>query len=271
MIPAHTVRADAYFQAQCGISFDQLIAPIDADAPAGPSLRGAPIYNAIRHARQREDSNLPLGSWEHALGHTDWQRVADMAAQVLARHSKDLQVAAWLLQAQLQRTGLDALAPGLDLIDGLCQRYWDQLHPAVLHGDLDARANIFHWINEKLLPTVRMVPLTQGWRDGDFSWADWERAQRNDQIKEQLKAHAEEREGPDTAEYGAALRGTSSDCLLARQARLDDALASLQALGATLDRHLAGDAPSLAKLAALLRQMQALLAAELLARGAMQK
>lgn len=268
MTLAQTARADAYFQAHTGFSFDQLLAPIAADAPAGRSLRGSPIYAGIRQARVEDDTSLPLSGWERELKRPDWPRVTAMAAPALALQSKDLQLAVWLLQAQLQRTGLDALAPGFCLLQQLCARYWETLYPPAPAGDTGARANIFHWLNEKLLRDVRLLPLAHDEHGSEFGWADWERAQRYDQIKEQLKAHAEELDGPGTAACLAALRATPAACQLAQLASLDDALAGLEALAATLEQHVGAEAPSLASLSALLRQIHGLLAAQLPGRDA---
>lgn len=262
MTPAQAVRADAYFQAQCGLSFEQLTAPIDASAPAGQSLRHTPAYHAIAQARQHDDASLPMGAWESDLKHADWPRVASLAAQALAHNSKDLQLAAWLLQAQVERTGFDALAPGLELTRQLCTRYWDTLHPVLPDGDLEQRANILRWMNEKLLPSIRRLPLTQGGRTGDFSWADWEQARH----KQALTAAAGMQEGPDTAEFLAVLRATPTPFHHALQDSLDAALASLQALDASLAHCFGAEAPSLQALATLLHAIQAMLDAELRAR-----
>lgn len=264
MTPAQAARADAYFQAQCGLSFQQLIAPIDASAPAGHSLRHTPVYAAIAQARQHDDASLPMGGWESDLKRADWPRVASLAAQALAHNSKDLQLAAWLLQAQLERTGFDALAPGLELMRQLCTHYWDTLHPVLPDGDVEQRANIFRWMNEKLLPSIRLLSLTQGGRTGDFSWADWEQARH----KQALKAAAGAQEGPDTAQFLAVLRGTPAPFHHALQDSIDAALARLQALDASLAQCFGTEAHSLQTLTALLHGIQALLAAELRARSA---
>lgn len=267
MTLAQTARADAYFQAHTGFSFDQLLAPIAADAPAGGSLRGSPFYAGIRQARAGEDASLPLGSWERELKRPDWSRVTAMAASALAQHSKDLQLAVWLLQAQLQRTGLDALAPGCCLLQQLCARYWETLYPPAPAGDTAARANIFHWLNEKLLRDVRLLPLARDEHGGEFGWADWEQAQRN----AALHLHPAEQEGPSIAAVLTALRATPTASHAAMLADLAAGRDGLEALSASLPQHFGDAAPGLGALGALLQKMHVMLAAELQARGVAEK
>lgn len=267
MTLAQTARADAYFQAHTGFSFEQLLAPIAAGAPAGRSLRGSPVYAGIRQARVQDDASLPLGSWERELRRPDWARVTAMAAPALALQSKDLQLAVWLLQAQLHDTGLDALAPGFCLMQQLCARYWETLYPPAPDGDNAARANLFHWLNEKLLRDVRLLPLARDEHGNEFGWADWEQAQRNTT----LQIHADEQDGPSTAAFLAALRATPPASHAAMLADLAAARDSLEALAASLPQHFGDAAPGLGALGALLQKMHAMLAAQPQARGAAEK
>lgn len=262
MTPAHTSRADAYFQANTGFSLEQLTAAIDASVPAGTSLRGGPVYYAIAHARRHDDASLPMGGWEHQLKHADWQRVADLAAHALAHDSKDLQMAAWLLEAQLHRTGFDALAPGASLLRQLCAQHWPVLYPA----DSEHRANIFHWLDEKLLPALRLLPLASG--APGFAYADWERARRQEQLRQHGGEQVTVDEGPGLAGLAAAVAATPTAFYLDLQARLDEALASLDALAGYLDARFGEDSPGLAALSATLQQIRNVAAAALHARGA---
>ncbi|WP_071323604.1 type VI secretion system protein TssA [Janthinobacterium sp. 1_2014MBL_MicDiv] len=266
MTPAHTSRAHAYFQANTGFSFEQLIAPLDAStaaaAPAGTPLRGGPVYHAIEQARRHDDASLPMGAWEHQLRQADWQRVAGLAAHALTHDSKDLQLAAWLLQAQVHRTGVDALAPGFSLLQQLCARYWQALYPA----DDEHRANIFRRLNEKLLPDLRLLPLTSG--EPAFALADWERARRQEQLRQHGGEQVAVDAGPDLAGLAAAVAATPAAFYLDLQARLDEALISLDALAGCLDEQFGEDSPSLSALAAVLQQMRDVAAAALQARGA---
>ena len=93
--------------------FDALLAPIAGESPTGESLRYEGTYDAIQQARRDDEDHLPRGVWEANLRRADWRNVASLCSQALAERSKDLQVAAWLLEANLHLRGLAGLAGGL--------------------------------------------------------------------------------------------------------------------------------------------------------------
>lgn len=225
-------RAEGALSRTCNMSFEELMAPIDDAAPAGVALVHGPVGSAIRRARQEDDASLPRGAWEQDLKRADWDAVISLSIDGLARKGKDLQVAAWLLEALVHRHGFAALAGGVHLLVRLCEQYWDELHPRIQDGDYAYRSNIFLWIDEKVAPRLRQVPLATG-----------------------------------SAELSAALAATPDEVHVERERELADAREMLAALSAMLERRLGGDAPPLARFAAVLDQAHGLAAAELARRG----
>ncbi|HSC79084.1 MAG TPA: type VI secretion system protein TssA, partial [Chitinolyticbacter sp.] len=260
-------RIADYAQDQLGHDFDSLLAPVAGASPAGAALRNGPVYRQIEEARRADDATLPQGSWEHELKRADWDRVSTLAAQAIASDSKDLQLAAWLLEAELNRNGFAGIACSLTLIDGLCQRYWEGLYPAAPDGDLDYRANVLRWLNDKLLPALRRIPLTATGRERDYNWADWDQARRNEQLKASGGRNAPPAEGATQAEVSAAVSATGSDAYGWLFCTLSDALAAAEALSVTLDMRFGDDAPSLRTFTGLLEQIRGVIAAELKKRG----
>ncbi len=131
-----------------------LLAPIAPDAPGGASMRYHALYAGIRQAREEEDASLPMGVWERPLKKADWPQVETLCVDLLAHHSKDLQVAAWLMEAWLQQYQVRGLNAGIALLQGLVERFWDCAHPQIEEGDDDARAAPFVWINDNLSRTL---------------------------------------------------------------------------------------------------------------------
>ena len=153
--------ADAYFHAAYGINLGDLLGPIaDEQNPAGEDLRGSSLYRRMQEARRADDPNLPLGPWEHELKRADWSLVGKLGVQTLRQRSKDLQVAAWVLEAGLNQHGLVALAPGLTLMHVLCVQFWDALHPVMTDGDTEYRTNLFRWVDRKFPNILAVLPLT---------------------------------------------------------------------------------------------------------------
>lgn len=260
-------NAASYFAASLQLAFDSLLAPIAGEQPAGKSLRGSPAYQAIRTARRSDDASLPMGAWEHELKRADWPAVSRLTCEALRHHSKDIECVAWLLEARLHLDGFAAIAPCLTLLDTLLNRYWDTIHPLPDGGDLEWRANQISWINEKLLPVLRLTPITARASEVQYGWSDLEQARRHAQAGARAGGGERQAEGMTLAQFqqGVAESGTGYYQQLRRT--LADALLALAALNLTLHRHFAGSPPSMAAMAALLEQLLAFTEGELRQRG----
>src|SRR4051812_19269746 len=128
---------------------DELLAPIAGDNPAGVDMRYDPLFDKIKEAR-REDDDVPQGEWQSARKVADWPVVIKLAKDALSSRTKDLQLAAWLTEAQLRREGFAGLRDGLDLLAGLVEQYWDHVYPEIDDGDAEMRAAPLEWVSVKL-------------------------------------------------------------------------------------------------------------------------
>jgi type VI secretion system protein ImpA len=81
-------------------------------APAGRDLRYEGLYDRVREARREDDASLPQGIWKAPLKRADWAEVSTLCEQALTHESKDLQLAAWLLEAWLAVHGFRGLSWG---------------------------------------------------------------------------------------------------------------------------------------------------------------
>lgn len=125
-----------------------LLQPISSEEPCGPSLRFDPVFTDIRLAREEDDPRLPMGQWERPLKTADWESIEQRSISFLTKQSKDLQMAAWLLEAWLRRRGLAGLLAGLELMRSLLETYWDCAHPQIDEdGSCDGRVAPFEWLN----------------------------------------------------------------------------------------------------------------------------
>lgn len=256
--------ADAYFIEQLNTNLNALLAPVASNPVAGESLSGSATYAAIRTAREEEDATLPLGAWERELKRADWGAVSRLCVDALQTQSKDLQLAAWLMEAEIHRHGFAALAPCLSLLAELSHTYWQQMFPA----DLEHRDNIFRWVADKLRLPLRRVPFTAAGGDKDYGWADWEQAQRNEQIRMALGKGAEQSiEGTTLTLFGAALSSTPSENILLTQDRLAAAQGALKRLAEVLETLLGQDAPMFDPLGELIENIALMMASEARKRG----
>ncbi len=260
----HAEKSDRYFQAVVGQTWEALLAPVSADAPEGLPAAEDESYRRIRHEREEEDASLPLGAWERELKRANWVAASELSAAAMATRSKDLQLAAWLFEALIARSGFQALAPCLGLIDALFLQYGAKLHPQ----NSEHRINLLVWIGQKLLPPLRRVAITATGTDHDYAWNDWEQAQRNEQLRASLgKQREAEIEGAKLSDVGAALACTSNERIVFLQTCLSDGLAALQTLEDTLDAQFGEDAPGLSAMRNLLERIEVVLVAEARRRG----
>jgi len=103
--------------------------PISAATPSGSSARYEPEYERIL---------LEVGKLEAPTGGAvDWVQVATLGKKLLGSKSKDLLLAARLLEALLKVHGFGGLRDGLLLMRRLIEDAWDRLNPPIEEGDLD--------------------------------------------------------------------------------------------------------------------------------------
>src|SRR6188768_673176 len=91
------------------LDFERLMAPISDEAPAGFALREdfspSSVYYKIKDARntaraaERQVLFADADDASSNLARPDWGPVYSLGNQILAEKSKDLEIAAWLVEA----------------------------------------------------------------------------------------------------------------------------------------------------------------------------
>jgi type VI secretion system ImpA family protein len=157
---------------------DKLLSPISSDNPAGASLLYDPVYDQLRELRREDENDLPQGVWKSDPKKGDWKGVEDICLELLETRTKDLQIAAWLLEAWIRLHGFAGATEGFNVIRALCDSFWDVLHPLMNGGDAEYRIAPFDWINRKIVIDLKLIPLTEPDSDAvkRYSWSDWENA-----------------------------------------------------------------------------------------------
>ena len=147
------------------LNLEELLAPIAGDAPCGEDLAFSPDLDAVNRARQADDPSIDQGAWVTTLKEADWKFVGKQCSMLIAQRSKDLQLAVWLTEASAKTAGLRGLADGLTLLADLCERYWDDLYPALDDG-VEQRIGNLCWIAARAPQLILEMPVTE---DGAFS------------------------------------------------------------------------------------------------------
>jgi type VI secretion system protein ImpA len=242
------------------VETDRLLSPIAVDEPTGTSLRYEGTYDRINDLRREDDPALDQGVWQTELKTADWPQVAQACWLAIETQSKDIQIAAWLLESWIHLHGVAGVREGLHLIAELCDTYWDGLHPDLQDGDLDYRLAPLVWIDEKLSIAVKLIPVTcpQSEDVSRYTIADWELACRTPGRK---TGDRREEVTLERIQQSAALTPAPWLSQVARDAR--GALAALQELHEVLAGRCGRQAPALSKLRDTLESIRGLLSTAL--------
>ncbi|MCW7540742.1 type VI secretion system protein TssA [Aquabacterium sp. A7-Y] len=109
------------------IDLDVLLAPVSESSPCGDDLEYDAQFMALEQAA-RGKAEQQFGDTVVAAEEPDWGEVIDTATALLLR-TKDLRIATYLARGLARTGGPAGLGRGLELLHGLCERYWDQLYP----------------------------------------------------------------------------------------------------------------------------------------------
>lgn len=159
------------------IDVDQLLREVSADSPCGPDLEYDGAFTTMTRAAAGKPAQ-EIGGQVLPGEEPDWRTVRDQCATLLGR-SKDLRIAVFLTRALLHTDALPGFASGLALVQGLLERYWVGVHPALDpddDNDPTFRVNTLAGLadRELTLTALRMVPLANSRRVGRFGLRDVE-------------------------------------------------------------------------------------------------
>ena len=211
------------------LDLETLLAPVSDESPAGEDLAYDPDRTEIEQAFERSVSVDITGAAE-TESDIDWRRVIGLIEQQSAR-TKDIWLAVYLCRAGARSGDLAVLEVGTEFLAGLCERYWDSMHPALddygfqgRKGPCESLANV-----GAFLGPLRRVVLLRHARLGAFTGDDFER----------FRAGGEGEDG-----YGmfrAALSETPDADIVEIGTRLDAITAAIKRADGVLDANADGD------------------------------
>ena len=222
------------------VDLTRLLAPVSDSRPEGVALDDDVVQQKLSDLRREDDPRLPQGVWARELKVADWPAIIKLAGDTLAERSKDLQIAARLVEALAVRHGYAGLAAGLTVLTGLVERYWDSAHPKPAGRDLSERLTPFEWLEAKLPQRLSLMPASDppAERGQRCSFADLQMAVHLERVAQRdPKAFKQAESG------GAVTRAvvdksvalTAGGFYQTRELACRDALAALDRLGAALD------------------------------------
>jgi type VI secretion system protein ImpA len=226
---------------------DELLNPIEGPNPSGSNLRYDPIFDRIKEARREEDQPPP-GMTERDRKVADNPLVIKLATDILAKKTKDLQIAAWLTEALLKQKGFAGLRDGLLLCHGLIDKFWDTLYPELEDGDVQVRAAPLGFVGTKLDIPVRSAPVVER---GGYGLLDYQQSRevgyeeqaKNDDAKKKRAQLV--KEGKLTPElFDKAFEETPKKYYAQAEKDLDDCLRVLNLLKESCEPKFGDDGPA---------------------------
>src|SRR5690554_951063 len=131
------------------IDIDALSQPIAGDTPAGSDIREevspSSLYYQLRDARPaaRPAERAPALDDDGGALLPEWRLVLDLAPKVLRDTAKDLEVAAWYIEALVRAHGFVGLRDGFALAQQLVKQFWDGLYPLPDEDGIETRVAPF--------------------------------------------------------------------------------------------------------------------------------
>lgn len=191
-----------------GLQQDVFRRPISEDAPAGVNLRvneaGREAWRALRDLREearrieRQSESDPSINRTSSISH--WQTLAEKAIETLSGKSRDVNVAAYLIEALVRTDGFHGLAAGCDVARAMVETHWDELFPlpdledGVVDEQLIAEEKAFALIQlvgddsqGLLIPAILNIPLVCGSDGESYGLGHW-------RVSETLKRYADDDE-----------------------------------------------------------------------------
>lgn len=232
---------------QC-IDIEALVAPVTETSPSGTNLREdsspASTYLRLKDARSaarlaekradQEGENLGVTS--------DWRTILEIAPKALKEESKDLEVAAWLIEALARSQGFAGLRDGFCLARRLVEQYWDTLFSLEDEEGVATKVAPLTVLNGvdgagTLLQPIRKIALTKAVGEGPFLVYQYEHAVK---LAESQKGGS----GAVTLEaFMTAANASGGPFYVAMVEDIHESIAELEKLSSALEERAGRDAP----------------------------
>jgi type VI secretion system protein ImpA len=177
---------------------EDLLVPVSVSQPCGEDVSFDACMDAIAAARRQDDPTLEQGEWATPLHSADWPLVANRCAELLRTRSKDLRLAVWLAEARAHTHRMRGLGDGFLLLAGLCERFWEHVHPLPEGGEHELRSGNLAWLLGRTPALAKDFPSDddagEGLPDARYCLA----------ALDQLQAAVDARLGADGPAFGPA-------------------------------------------------------------------
>ena len=159
------------------IDIPAMLAPIEGELSVGNDLRldtahssdYSQIKDARRAARDAERNNMFDGDSTEA--NEQWQKIFLLAPKVIATQAKDVELACWLTEALVRKSGFQGLKDGFSLIRQLIENFWEQgLYTLEDEDGIETRVAPIAGLNGEGADGVLLSPIRNSFITEDASY-----------------------------------------------------------------------------------------------------
>lgn len=247
------------------IDIDALLAPISEEAPAGGDPRADSSANSLYY-RVKDARNAARASERAAVEiggpvPDEWGVVVDTSMEVLSGYAKDLEIAAWMVEALTRIEGFAGLRDGLKTITGIVTGFWDACFPELDEDGIDGKVSAIAGLSGSgavgtLIQPLRLAPLTRG-SQWNLSLWNYEQATELDKVADPARRQERIDNGAITMEqFQQSVAETPAPHFLELSRTLDECIKALSQMSDAFDAVAGSEAPSTSGLRDLLQEVR---------------
>ena len=157
------------------IDVEALSAELSPDSPCGEDLEYDPVLANLEIALQGKPEQV-MGDNVIEAEPANWKEVKKLSLDLLSR-TRDIRFTLYLARALVNTDGLIAFNEGLQLLKGILEQYWDEVHPVLDpedDNDPTMRVNALIALCDKdgFIKEIEHAPLVTSKVLGSFSLHD---------------------------------------------------------------------------------------------------
>jgi type VI secretion system protein ImpA len=155
------------------LDLEALAAPVPGPRPGGEDLRldftSGADFQRLRdlRARVRAQERAADAADDDTRPIAEWREIVALGSDLLTGRSKDLEVAAVMVEGLARLHGYAGLRDGFSLIHALADKYWDELFPEPDEDGVATKVRPITGLNGEggegtLIQPLRRIPLIRG-------------------------------------------------------------------------------------------------------------
>jgi type VI secretion system protein ImpA len=246
------------------IDVDAILTPISEDMPAGADPRGDKqadsLYYNVKDARNAARSKERSTVETDSLTPEEWGAVVTASVELLVAHGKDLEVAAWLVEALVRTEGLAGLRDGLKVLAGIVRQYWESCFPELDEDGIEGKVTAVAGLSGSgavgtLIQPIRLLPITHG-SLANYSLWNYEQASELQKITDPARAQARIDAGAVSMDqFMQSVAETPPAVFAATVTLVEECLAALREMSDAFDAVANQESPPVSALRELLEQI----------------